>query len=92
MKLVEKAIDLNYYFSIPAVIIRLEHFKKVVELLPTSKILTESDAPFLSPYQGKFNEPSFIKETIKEISTIKKLEQEEVEKIIYINFQKIFIK
>ena len=92
MKLVKKAIDLNYSFSIPAVIVRLEHFKKVVELLPTTKILTESDAPFLSPYRGKFNEPSFIKETIKEISTIKKLEQEEVEKIIYINFQKMFVK
>ena len=90
MKLVERAIDLNCSFSIPPVIVRLEHVKKAVEILPTTKILTESDAPFLSPYPGKFNEPSFIKETIRMISAIKKLEHEEVEKIIYMNFQKIF--
>lgn len=90
LKLVKRASDLNYYFSIPPVIVRLEHFKNVVRILSTTKLLTESDAPFLSPYKGQFNEPSFIKETIKEISNIKKLNEEEVEKIIFMNFQKIF--
>ena len=90
MKLVQRAIDLGYSFSIPPVIVRLEHFQKVVELSPTTKLLTESDSPFLSPYKGQFNEPSFIKETIKKIAEIKKITEEETEKIIFMNYQKIF--
>lgn len=88
--LIKRAIDLNYSFSIPPVIVRLEHFQKLVELSPSTKLLTESDAPFLSPYKGQYNEPSFIKETIKHIAKIKKITEEETEKIVFMNFQKIF--
>lgn len=88
--LVKRAIDLNYSFSIPPVIVKLEHFQKLVEISPLTKLLTESDAPFLSPYKGQYNEPSFIKETIKQIAKIKKITEEETEKIIFMNYQKIF--
>src|SRR3989344_4585985 len=74
--------------------------KEVLELLETSKIknfnlnqiLTETDSPYLSPYKDKMNEPSFIIETIKKISEIKNLDKEEVEKIIFMNYQKFFLK
>ena len=91
-KLVKKIIDNNWYFSIPAIITRLQHFQKIVEESNMPNILTETDSPYLSPYLGKVNEPSYIIETIKKISEIKKLDKEEIEKIIFINFQKIFFK
>jgi len=90
-KLIKRAIDLGYSFSIPPTIVRLDHFKQLVERLPSTRILTETDSPFLSPFKDKFNEPSFIKETIKEISKIKKLDEEEIKKIIFMNFQKMFL-
>jgi len=90
-KLIKKGYDLGYYFSIPAVIVRLQHFQTLVDMIDMSKILTETDAPWLSPYPGKRNESSFIVETIKKISEIKKLDREEVENMIFMNYKKIFM-
>ncbi|MBU2634076.1 MAG: TatD family hydrolase [Nanoarchaeota archaeon] len=91
-RLVKRITDNNWYFSIPTIITRLLHFQKIVEETNISNLLTETDTPYLSPYFGKTNEPSFITETIKKISEIKKLDKEETEKIIFTNFQKIFLK
>ncbi|MAG50455.1 hypothetical protein CL621_02325 [archaeon] len=90
-KLIKKGEDLGYCFSIPAIIIRLQHFQTLVEMVDMGKILTETDAPWLSPYPGKRNEPSFIVETIKKITEIKKLTKEEVEKIIFMNYKRFFL-
>ena len=36
-----------------------------------NRLLTETDAPFLSPFVGKRNEPAFIIEAVKKIAEIK---------------------
>ena len=90
IKLVKRIQDNGWFVSIPPIITFSSHFKKVVEIVPTTQILTETDSPFLSPIKGKRNEPSFIGYTIKEISKIKGLNKDEVEKIIFMNFQKTF--
>lgn len=92
LKLVKKAEDLGFYFSIPAVATRLKHFQEVINRVSLKNILTETDAPYLSPFKGERNEPSYIKETIKLISQIKKITEEEVENIIFSNYQNIFLK
>ena len=91
MKLVEKAVEIGCYFSIPTSIVRMENFRKMLEIVPRKKILTETDAPFLSPFKGKRNKPIYISETIKIISEIWKVSIEEVEKIIEENFERIFL-
>ncbi len=92
LKLVKKAEDLGFYLSIPAIITRLKHFQEVVERVSLGNILTETDAPYLSPYKGERNESSYIKETIKAIANIKNVTEDETEKIIYSNYQKVFLK
>ncbi len=92
LKLVKRAEDLGFYFSIPAIITRLKHFQEVVKIVSSKQILTETDAPYLSPFKDQRNEPSYIKETIKIISKIKNITEDEVEKIIFSNYQKIFQK
>jgi len=92
MKLVNKAHGLGCYFSIPPVIARLEHFQSLVKLIPSTRLLTETDSPYLSPIKEKRNEPANVKKSVEEISKIKKIEYEEAEKIIFSNFQKIFLK
>jgi TatD DNase family protein len=89
-KLIKKAIDLGYYFSIPTNIVRSEHFQKAIQLIPKNKILTETDSPYLSPFKEKQNEPAFIEETIKKMSEIWQISKEEVEKIIERNFNELF--
>lgn len=92
LKLAKKAEDLGFSFSIPPIIVRLKHFQELVNRLSLDKILTETDCPYLSPVPGKRNEPSFVVETIKKVAEIKKLTKKEVENIIFMNFQKIFLK
>jgi len=88
--LIKRGVELGYYFSIPPVITRLDHFKMLAEEFPLDKILTETDAPYLSPVQGERNEPANVKVTIKEIAKIKKLSDKEVEDSIFNNAKKLF--
>jgi TatD DNase family protein len=90
IKIAKKAIELGYYFSIPTCVIRSQQFQEFIKIIPLKQILTETDSPFLSPFIGKRNEPIFIKESIKKIAEIKKIEEEEVERIIFMNYRKLF--
>jgi TatD DNase family protein len=92
LKLVKRAEDLGFNFSIPTVITRLKHFQEVVERVSLSNILTETDAPYLGPFKNERNEPAYITETIKIISKIKKITEDETKKIIFSNYQKLFLK
>jgi len=90
-ELTKKAVEEGWMFSIPTSIVRNKTFKKLAKRVPLSQILTETDAPFLSPYEdNKINEPSFIKESIKKIAEVKGITEEELEKAIYENYQKFF--
>lgn len=91
-KLVKKIFDNNYFISVPTNIVRAKHFQDIVKNFNLNQILTETDAPYLSPYKDKMNEPSFIVETIKKIAEIKDLDKKEVENIIFMNYQKFFLK
>ncbi len=91
LKLIKKAAELGYYFSVPTNIIRAEQFQKMVETVDINQILTETDAPFLSPFKEKRNEPMFINQTIKKIAEIKLMNKEEVANNIFMNYQKVFL-
>ncbi|MBI2574771.1 TatD family hydrolase [Candidatus Woesearchaeota archaeon] len=90
MKTIKKAADAGLYFSIPALILRSSHFKKLAETVPGSHLLTETDSPFLSPYQGRKSEPAMVGEAAKEIAKIKGITEYECAKILYSNYQKLF--
>jgi len=90
LKLIKRAAELGYYFSIPTNITHSQHFQKLAELADINKLLTETDAPYLSPYKNRRNEPSFIIETIKKIAEIKNISINETANNIFMNYQKIF--
>ncbi len=87
-KLVKRISDNGWMFSVPPNITRSQQFQIIADEVPLSQLLTETDAPYLSPYKDQLNEPAFITETIKMISKIKQLEYSEVEKNLYMNYQK----
>ena len=89
-KIIEEAISLGCYFSIPTNIVRAQHFQMLVKMVPKDKILTETDTPYLSPFRDEKNEPANIKETIKIISEIWEVSQNEVESAIEINFKSLY--
>ena len=66
--------------------------KQVVLETDISKLLTETDCPYLTPqkYRGKRNEPSYVVEVAKEIAKIKKISIEEVLQITTQNAVELF--
>ncbi|HII71641.1 TPA: TatD family hydrolase [Candidatus Woesearchaeota archaeon] len=90
LKLVKRAADLGYSFSVPTNIVRSEHFQKMVEMVNISQLLTETDAPYLSPFPDRKNEPAFIIETIKVMARIKGMTEEDVANNIFMNYQRLF--
>jgi len=89
-KLIQKAIGLGYYLSVPTLLLRSSHFQMLVEIAPLERIFTETDAPWLAADKDKRNEPAFITDSIKKIAEIKKLGADEVEAQIWKNAKKVF--
>ncbi|MEK6932374.1 MAG: TatD family hydrolase, partial [Nanoarchaeota archaeon] len=92
MRLIKRIEDNGWSFSIPCIIDRLQHFQLISERVNINQLLSETDSPYASSLKKERNEPSFVKNVVKIISDIKKLEEEEVRKNIFMNFQKLFLK
>lgn len=88
--LIRRCIENGWSFSVPAVITRLEHFKMLVEMVPLGQVLTETDAPYLSPVAGERNESANVLVTLKEIARIKEMGVEDVAGKIWENFERLF--
>ena len=87
---IKRIMDNKWYFSIPCIISKTEHFQYIAKDVPLTQLLTETDAPYLSPYINKTNRPDNALITIKKIAEIKKMEPIEVANIVYNNYQRIF--
>lgn len=87
--LMTRAAALGHYFSIPPNIIRSGSFEALVKKVDMQQLLTETDAPYLSPYPERRNEPAFVLETIKKIAEIKKLSVEETAARIWENYVRV---
>ena len=88
--LMTKGAELGHYFSIPPCIVKSFNFQTLVKKVPLTQLLTETDSPWLSPYQEQMNEPAFVAESIKQIALVKELSEEQVVEQIWKNYQKIF--
>lgn len=88
--LIREGAEAGFYFSVPPVIARLQHFETLVKLVPIEQLLTETDAPYLSPVAGERNDPTNVPITIKKIAEIKEMTEEKVAEKIYGNFERVF--
>jgi len=88
--LIKRCVENKWFFSIPPIITRLQHFQLLAELVPIEQLLTETDSPYLSPVAGERNEPGNVAVTIKEIARIKGLDKKDVAGVIWENAGKVF--
>ncbi len=91
-KLIKKIVNNGWYFSIPPIILRSLHFQGLVNMVPITQLLTETDSPYLAPLPKQRNEPMFVAKTVEKIAEIKNIAQSEVTKNNFSNFQRIFLK
>lgn len=92
----KKFLDLGFYISIPGTITygKNNNLVEAVRYIPLDRLLSETDAPFLSPnpHRGKKNEPLFVKYTVEAIGKIKNKDLKEIEDAICENFKELFLK
>lgn len=96
-KAAEKTIELGGYIGVGGVVTypKSEDLREIIAQLPIERLLTETDAPFLTPHQArkadtKLNAPQFLPEVIETIAKAKKIEPEACALQLYKNALKAF--
>lgn len=78
----DKAIEHGFYIGINgiATFTKDEVQKELYANLPLNKIILETDAPYLTPvpYRGKLNEPVFVREVARYLSTVRSTSVDEL--------------
>jgi TatD DNase family protein len=92
MSIAKRFLNLGFYLSFTGVITFTRDYDEVIKMIPIENILTETDAPFVTPvpYRGKTCEPWMVEEVVKKIAEIKDLDVEETRLQILENAKKLF--
>lgn len=83
-------IDAGYYLSFSTIICFSEEHQSFIEDYPLQNMLTETDSPYLSPFKGLRNEPSYVELVIEKIAELKCLPVSKVNKVTSRNAKEIF--
>lgn len=93
-EMAKEFINLGFMISFggPLTFKNAKENKYIVENIDLKYILTETDCPYLAPtpYRGKRNESSYVKNVLIEIACLKNMSFEEVERITEANAIKLF--
>lgn len=89
-KLVRRAVELGYSFSVPCNVTRSQQFQLLVQMVPLKQLLTETDGPYLPADGFDRSEPAHVIGTIGIIAQIKGMTPHEVADNIYMNYQRMF--
>lgn len=90
LTLAKDIIDQGYYISVSTNLMRSKNTKKIAKRFPLENLLTETDAPFLSPFPGKPNVPQNVKFILEKMSELREQPIEEIDKVIMNNAKKLF--
>jgi TatD DNase family protein len=90
LKNLKKMIDESYYFSIGPEINYSDHIKRITQLIPLDRILTETDNPGGPAWlTGEKGIPILIKDVVDGIARIKGVTSKSIENIVEENFSRI---
>lgn len=87
-------LNMGYYIGIGGVLTfkNAKKLKEVAEYAPLSRIVLETDCPYLAPvpYRGKRNDSSKLSYVVEELAAIKQMPVEEVLRITNENGKKLY--
>lgn len=96
-KELEQYLEMGFYIGITGIVTiktRGEELRNLVPLIPLSRLLIETDAPYLTPApeknQYRRNEPAFVKSVFSKIAEITKKKYEELSDILWENTCNLF--
>ena len=84
------AVEAGYFFSIPPSVVRSRQKQKLVNQLPLSCLLVETDSPVLGPSHEARNEPANILQSLKAIAALKDIDEKEVIDAVSENTEKLY--
>lgn len=84
------AVEAGFFFSIPPSIVRSRQKQKLVQRLPLSCLLLETDSPVLSPTPGERNEPANVRVALRTIAELKEVTETEVAERVHENTVRLF--
>lgn len=89
-----QALDLNFYISFSGIVTfrNAEALREVARLVPSDRLLIETDAPYLAPapYRGKTNEPAYVRHVAECLANIRDVHTESIGEITTRNFFTLF--
>jgi len=88
LPLIEKIADAGYYFSINPSMVKSESGRKIIDRIPPSKVLTETDGPFTN-VDGRPTKPRDVVLVHQYLSKKWAKTNEEINSMITLNFQKL---
>lgn len=92
--LAEKALEMGFYFGAGGIVTfnSASELKKIIQKIPLSHILIETDSPYLAPepHRGRRNEPLYVKEVAKFVASLKNSNLENVAAITKENTERFF--
>ena len=90
----KKFLDLGFYVALNGILTfdKTGKLAEVVENTPIDRLLTETDAPYLTPppYRGKRNQPSYVQYVAAKIGEIKKMSMEDAGEQTFANACDLF--
>jgi TatD DNase family protein len=90
----QKALALNFYIGVtgPVTYKNAEEKRNIIKQIPLTKLLIETDAPFLTPvpHRGKRNEPAFVSYIADKIAEIHRTTREQVAEMTARNAAHLF--
>lgn len=89
-KLIRRAVDFGHTLTVTSNASRAQHFQLMARIVPAHQLLTETDAPLLSPLPGERNEPQNVRIAVEVIAKEKGLTPEEAARLVYMNYQRMF--
>lgn len=89
----KKITNMNFHLGLGGVsTFKNAGMDKVIPFLDRSKVLLETDSPYLSPvpYRGKRNEPAYVKRVAERVADLWETSLEEVDSITTLTTKKLF--
>lgn len=91
----QKAIAMNFFIGVtgPVTYKNAEQKRSIIQQLPMTHLLIETDSPFLAPvpHRGKRNEPAFVVEIADKIAVLKSRKLEEIAAATTENAARLFL-